>query len=342
MKTLCLSTYGEYLGTEKFDFLIKKEEQIHTRPFHSVKEISISSGNSVSTKALAWASIYGIKTLVTSQSGRPLGVLLPLNYDSHVKTRIKQYEAYSNEVGVQIAKSIAKAKIEAQASLLEKHQVDCNKRKQRSLVKLEKLEANSADQIRTKIHSIEGHFGKFYFKELIELFPKNLQTRVRHSYKAVDITNNLFNLGYEILKWEVYKSVINAHLDPFLGFLHSIQHSKPSLVCDLQEPYRPLIDEFLIKFSKKLEKKDLEANYQGSFPRIFLKHKISSQMIDELNSLLETKMVKQRTRKFGKSSRIKTIIREDIEQLASFARNETVQWYPTKLDTFYIYKSDNN
>ena len=121
-----LSDYGEYLGTEKFDFVVKKnQEKLWVKPFHSTEEINLSSGNTVSTKALAWASIYGIKTLVTSQSGRPLGVLLPLNYDSHVKTRIKQYEAYSNETGVSIAKTIAKSKIEAQASLLNNHKIDC-------------------------------------------------------------------------------------------------------------------------------------------------------------------------------------------------------------------------
>ena len=334
MKTLVMSEYGGYLGTKKFDFVIKKgEEKLATKPFHSVNEISLSSGNSVSTKALAWASIYGIKTLVTSQSGRPLGVLLPLNYDSHVKTRIKQYEAYSNQVGVQIAKTIAKSKIESQASLLNKHEIDCDRQRQRALEKLEKLEANSVDQIRTKIHSIEGHFGKFYFKEIIKLFPENIQPKFRHAYKAVDITNNLFNLSYEVLKWEVYKSVINAHLDPYLGFLHSIQHSKPSLLCDLQEPYRPLIDGFLINYSKKLEKKDLEANYYGSFPRIFLKHEVSSKMIGELNSLLDTKIEKQRTRKFGESSRIRTVIREDIELLTLFFNKEKTKWKPTNLLT---------
>jgi CRISPR/Cas system-associated endonuclease Cas1 len=32
-----------------------------------------------------------------------------------------------------------------------------------------------------------------------------------------------------------------------LGFLHSIQHGKPSLVSDFQELYRYLIDDFLIE-----------------------------------------------------------------------------------------------
>ena len=299
------------------------------------------------SKALAWASIYGIKTLVTSQSGRPLGVLLPLNYDSHVKTRIKQYEAYSSQVGVQIAKIIAKSKIEAQASLLqkyqidftnqrkraleklEKHEIDSNKQIKRAFEKLENLEADSVDQIRTKIHSIEGHFGKFYFKELIKIFPEEFQPQVRYAYKAVDITNNLFNLAYEVLKWEVYKSIINAHLDPFLGFLHSIQHGKPSLVCDLQEPYRPLVDNFLIEYIKKLKTKDFEANYRSKKPRVFLKHEESSKLISELNSFLDNKIKKQRARKFGIYSKIKTIIKEDTEKLARYFNQEINNWNPT-------------
>ena len=267
---------------------------------------------------------------MTSQSGRPLGVLLPLNYDSHVKTRLKQYEAYSNQTGVTIAKTIAKSKIEAQASLLNNHKIDCAQQINRALEKLEKLEANTIEQIRTKIHSIEGHFGKFYFQELIKLFPQEFQPQVRYSYKAVDITNNLFNLGYEVLKWEVYKAIINAHLDPYLGFLHSIQHSKPSLVCDLQEPYRPIIDGFLIEYISKLEKKDLEAHYKGRKPRIFLKHGESSKFISELNLLLDNMIDKQRSRKFGSSSKITTIIREDTEKLAGFFRGNAKNWVPTQ------------
>ena len=203
--------------------------------------------------------------------------------------------------------------------------------RKRALDKLEKLEAKSVDQIRTRIHSIEGHFGKFYFKELIKLFPEDFQPQVRHSYKAFDITNNLFNLGYEVLKWEVYKSVISAHLDPFLGFLHSIQHGKPSLVCDLQELYRPLIDWFLINYCKQIKKKDLEIIYKGKNPRIFLKHEQSSRLIAKLNSFLDTKIDKQRLRNFGTSSKIRTIIREDIEQLAQVIRQDSQKWNATDL-----------
>ena len=84
---------------------------------------------------------------------------------------------------------------------------------------------------------------------------------------------------------------MNVHLDPYLGFLHSIQHSKPSLVCDLQEPYRPLIDDFLIRYSRDLMKRDLDVNFKNRNPRVFLKHKKSSDLIEAINKLLKKEII---------------------------------------------------
>jgi CRISPR-associated protein Cas1 len=53
---------------------------------------------------------------------------------------------------------------------------------------------------------------------------------------------------------EVLRAIIKAKLEPYLGFLHSEQFGKPSLVCDLMELYRYLIDDFLIQYSQNLKK----------------------------------------------------------------------------------------
>jgi CRISPR-associated protein Cas1 len=65
--------------------------------------------------------------------------------------------------------------------------------------------------------------------------------------------NNLFNLGYEVLQWKVHRALIKAKLEPYLGFLHSAQYGKPSLVCDMQELYHCLIDDFIIQYSQELK-----------------------------------------------------------------------------------------
>ena len=61
-----------------------------------------------------------------------------------------------------------------------------------------------------------------------------------------------------MLKCRVHKALLKAKkLEPYLGFLHSVQFGKPSLVCDFQELYRYLIDDYLIERCHTLRKKTL-------------------------------------------------------------------------------------
>ena len=41
-------------------------------------------------------------------------------------------------------------------------------------------------------------------------------------------------------------SAHQAGLDPFVGFLHSLEYGRPSLACDLMEPLRPEADRFVL------------------------------------------------------------------------------------------------
>jgi len=80
--------------------------------------------------------------------------------------------------------------------------------------------------------------------------------RTRATFKAYDGVNHNFNLAYEILSWKVQHALIKAKLELYLGFLHSITKGKPSLICDFQELYRYLVEDFVIQFCRSLQKKD--------------------------------------------------------------------------------------
>ena len=84
------------------------------------------------------------------------------------------------------------------------------------------------------------------------MIPEKPRPAERKTFRAYDGINNVFNFGYYVLKCKVHKALIKAKLEPYLGFLHSVQYSKPSLVCDFQELYRYLIDDFLIERCQKL------------------------------------------------------------------------------------------
>ena len=247
----------------------------------------------------------------------------------HVETRIKQYQAHSCDKGICIAKSILTAKITAEASLLERYNAGFDSRPY--LRQIKRVKTQPGDKTRRALFSIEGEYSQKYVPRFFKLFPTQLQTHVRESYGATAALNNILNLSYEVLRWEVYKSILDAHLDPYLGYLHSIEHSKPSLVCDIQEPYRAWIDAFLVEYCRRLSSRDLEAKYHQGKPRIFLKHPESSKLIAELNTHLNRRAGKQRTHKYGSSSKLKTIIQEDTERLAGYVRGKLHSWQPTTL-----------
>lgn len=123
---------------------------------------------------------------------------------------------------------------------------------------------------------------------------------------------------------------MKAHLEPFLGFIHSEAHSKPSLVCDRMKIYRALIDNFMIEFSETLKPKDFilktewfSANRLGKSAN----REKTKELTERLNDYFETKVEIPRI-KHGNKQTIETLINEEAMLLAKYLRNEIPQWKP--------------
>ena len=126
--------------------------------------------------------------------------------------------------------------------------------------------------------------------------------------------------------------MVRAKLEPYLGFLHSVQYGKPSLVCDLQELYRHLVDDFVIDYSQDLNPKDFiskdeSASRNRRGKRQYLKDSLTRHMMGELDEFFLTKVEIPAIR-HGKKQRIETLINEEAQLLSSFLRNEKLEWVP--------------
>ena len=122
---IALEGFGSHLGMEKGCFIIKdsKKGMIERYPLFEnlIDEIRIKSGNSISSGALASCGFWGIDCLFLTQKGRPVAMLRSLDDDSHVKTRICQYEALKNEKAEYIAKQFVLGKLQGQNQVLSKY-----------------------------------------------------------------------------------------------------------------------------------------------------------------------------------------------------------------------------
>jgi CRISPR-associated protein Cas1 len=326
--------HGSYLGMEKGCFVLKdRHGNVDRYPLfeNTIGEVILKSGNAVSTGALSSLGFWDVDVLIMTQKGRPVAMLRSLDDDSHVKTRVCQYEALTNGKGVEVAKRVVYGKLEGQNQLLEKHSL-----MRHDLVKvkttLKGIESEDLKAARRKLVSLEGKFTERYFKQIFGLLPEGLRPEGRKKFKAYDGTNNIFNLAYTTLKWRVHRAILGAKLEPYLGFVHSEQHGKPSLVCDLMELYRYLVDDFVIRFSQSLKSKDFVMKGERTTrkrwgKREYLNSSKTRELEQGLDELFEGMVEVPRIR-YGSRQALETLIDEEALLLAKYLRGEKKAWAP--------------
>ena len=133
----------------------------------------------------------------------------------------------------------------------------------------------------------------------------------------------MLNLGYEVIKREIILAMVPMHLDPYLGFLHSYFRFKQSLVYDLIEPFRVVVDDFVLSYHEKLT----QNSFEKVGKRFYLTKKKEIEFISAMNKKLSKRTTYQRYDKPVKA-RIKTIIKEEPIKLAQYIRNKHQEYQP--------------
>lgn len=325
--------HGDYMGVSEGCFEIRRKDgTIEKFPFFEKElgEVVLHNNAYISTGALASLCLWNVDAVILRGS-QVVGFLRSVEDFSHVKTRVAQYEALRNGKGLAIAKQIVLSKLEGQNMVLRKYgleQLDLMGLK----AKIEGLNCGNLEVLRYRLNQIEGKASQHYFNQIFKLFPEKLRPERRVGFKAYDGLNNVFNFGYYVLKCRVYKALLRSKLEPFLGFLHALQHVKPSLVCDFMELYRYLIDDFLIERRTKLHKNDFVAVtdfvlHLRMGKRIHLCEFEADKLAEDLNSLFERKVEISRI-KHGKRQTLDTLICEEALLLAKYLRGESNSWVP--------------
>lgn len=326
---IILEDFGQFLGTNKETFKIKKNKKtVKEIPFWDTNEIVIATKNAVSVDALAWASLYNVDVVITLHNGKPLAVLHSIKDMTNVKTRLNQFRAYESTKGLKIAKRILIQKIENENNLL-KHYGLKSYEKNLKLPNIEDIRNVHAEKvtqkIRLRLNALEEQFSRHFYAQIFPILPKWIRVKKRIKRNAVEPFNNLLNLSFEILEWKILKAILTSKMEAYLGFLHSIQYGKPSLCCDLIEPFRPYMIHFLIHYSKTLTSKDFEKHYviKDHYPRYFLKHETAWNLIENINKqFFEAYVPIQRNRKHGKRMTFETFIDEYVSSIAHFINTD--------------------
>ena len=166
--------------------------------------------------------------------------MLPSKAEGNVLLRKKQYSYDKTEIAAHIISN----KIYNQCALLKRKRNKSEEEKE-TISKLEQFEKDvlKPGLSGQEIMGIEGISAKLYFKSLFSAYNwKSRQPRTK-----CDMTNTLMDIGYTIL-FNIVNALLEMYgFDVYVGILHTQFFHRKSLVCDLEEPFRPIVDQVILK-----------------------------------------------------------------------------------------------
>lgn len=226
---------GEKLSFQMDNLIVKTEEgkikyQISCyRLFvvYVVGATSITSGLVQRTKK------FGFSIVLMSRSFRTYHLINTPN-EGNILLRQKQYQ-YDD---LEIAKLLVTNKISNQRYLL------MQMRKKTAILQQKiKLIDDSAENISqckylSDLMGVEGNIARVYF----QAYFNNVNWTSRLPRVKNDMANTLLDLGYSLL-FTFLEALLNIYgFDLYCGVMHRPFYMRKSLVCDLIEPFRFLID----------------------------------------------------------------------------------------------------
>ena len=155
--------------------------------------------------------------------------------DGNTLLRMKQY-GISPERKVRIARELIEQKRKNQAALLQglRYKSDADKA---ALAFVREIPLEQAQDVRT-LMGMEGLASREFFSAYF----RPLGWRRREPRCKRDVSNLLLDIGYTYLFNFVESMLLLYGFDTYCGVLHTLFYHRKSLVCDIVEPFRCVID----------------------------------------------------------------------------------------------------
>ena len=249
MSVLYLLSSGGNVRKDGGRLVIEKEGQLVGRmPIRSLTSVVVGSAANISTSVIFACLENDIPIFFLNKKWQLIGQLA--NERAAVAVIRQQFTCLEDPmIAMQLAKTVVDEKIRNQYRLLKSYSRTVQNtllNKVLNTLKAERAKidaAESADSLR----GLEGNCAKNYFSGFGTLLDNRTWHFKGRTRPAIDPANALLNFGYAFLEREVRIAIIGLRLDSRIGFLHSNNDRKDSLVFDLMELFRqPIIDRFVL------------------------------------------------------------------------------------------------
>ncbi len=223
---------GELVLEEKVE---SKAKIITKFPFQKILAVFVIGNMSITTPLIDKCRRFGVALIVTKFSLRPIFVWA--NYaESNYVLHQRQYDMKKEDIS--IAKILVKNKIRNQIKSLKDTRRGDEITKQaisecsNAITRLSDLDDSA------KLLGIEGSCAKTFFSAYFQ----NYDWQGRQPRMKRDFINVILDIGYTILFNYVECFLCMFGFDLYVGVYHRLWFKRKSLVCDIVEPFRCIID----------------------------------------------------------------------------------------------------
>jgi CRISP-associated protein Cas1 len=262
MTTLYLDRKGAALDAEAGSLVVRLGGAVATRiPLAPLERVVVHGEAVLSSRLLAalWHHDVGL-LLLSGRHSEATARLVGRPHDD-AALRLAQYRRAVDPAACRAAsRRIVAAKLAGAERLLGRalaQRPDCRKPIGDATATLARLAARLAGAgdaggggdgetfDRDALMGIEGAGAAAFFRAYATLFPESLGFSQRRRRPPPDPVNLCLSLGYTLLHHAAVREVQVVGLDPLIGFLHVPERGRESLACDLVEPLRPHIEEWV-------------------------------------------------------------------------------------------------
>ena len=243
-----IKTQGARIVKEGRHLRVRKGDGIYNTLFtYKLDQLLLFGNIEITHSAMIQLMRNNIDTVFLTKNGRYLGRLSSPE-SKNVFLHKKQYNMLDdNDFGLRMTKAIVAGKLANMATLLmrikrSRKVMEAGQNASKIQELMPKLSA--ADSI-DSARGYEGRGSALFFEGFRFGFVEDTGFRKRVRRPPTDPVNSVLSLVYTFLMNRVYSAVRVAGLDPYPGFLHTIDYGRYSLVLDLMEEFRTIIADTL-------------------------------------------------------------------------------------------------
>lgn len=258
---IVIDTANTRISVKNNTFFIENKTQSRQISPKRISSIAITSNCTLNAASIKLAAINEVPIYFFNNFGTLQARMWSPYFKNIATLRKKQLLFYNTPQATNWLLDVLSRKTALQVALLKKFYASHPKYQyqfSKTLIDLKKLidssqtyEGQPIETCRNQLLGIEGSLSRMYFQSLQAFLPEQFKFEKRSRRPATDYFNAALNYLYGMTYSIVESGVFAKGLDPFIGFMHTDNYQKTSLVFDLIEPIRPIIDNILLEMCTK-------------------------------------------------------------------------------------------